>query len=121
MMRRPPRSTRTDTLFPYTTLFRSYYGAADPERRGQGIGRAVMAEAEAWLKHRGVPKGELLIRRSNEGVRGFYESIGWAEEPVVVHAKRFDDAPAIGLATVETTVTSLEMLERPTQIGRAHV
>src|SRR3546814_9717042 len=24
MMRRPPRSTRTDTLFPYTTLFRSW-------------------------------------------------------------------------------------------------
>src|SRR3546814_16893087 len=26
MIRRPPRSTRTDTLFPYTTLFRSLYG-----------------------------------------------------------------------------------------------
>src|SRR3546814_5716322 len=26
MSRRPPRSTRTDTLFPYTTLFRSSYG-----------------------------------------------------------------------------------------------
>src|SRR3546814_1096454 len=26
MIRRPPRSTRTDTLFPYTTLFRSFYG-----------------------------------------------------------------------------------------------
>src|SRR3546814_8037239 len=26
MMRRPPRSTRTDTLFPYTTLFRSFAG-----------------------------------------------------------------------------------------------
>src|SRR3546814_6194399 len=25
MIRRPPRSTRTDTLFPYTTLFRSHY------------------------------------------------------------------------------------------------
>src|SRR3546814_16265875 len=25
MIRRPPRSTRTDTLFPYTTLFRSNY------------------------------------------------------------------------------------------------
>src|SRR3546814_10818510 len=25
MIRRPPRSTRTDTLFPYTTLFRSVY------------------------------------------------------------------------------------------------
>src|SRR3546814_11443228 len=27
MIRRPPRSTRTDTLFPYTTLFRSIVGA----------------------------------------------------------------------------------------------
>src|SRR3546814_10792856 len=29
MIRRPPRSTRTDTLFPYTTLFRSEYAEAD--------------------------------------------------------------------------------------------
>src|SRR3546814_19084438 len=28
MIRRPPRSTRTDTLFPYTTLFRSMLGIA---------------------------------------------------------------------------------------------
>src|SRR3546814_685509 len=28
MIRRPPRSTRTDTLFPYTTLFRSVLDAA---------------------------------------------------------------------------------------------
>src|SRR3546814_19747256 len=28
MIRRPPRSTRTDTLFPYTTLFRSQRGLA---------------------------------------------------------------------------------------------
>src|SRR3546814_5501085 len=27
MILRPPRSTRTDTLFPYTTLFRSYYAS----------------------------------------------------------------------------------------------
>src|SRR3546814_7668214 len=36
MIRRPPRSTRTDTLFPYTTLFRSVNGAAagaDPRCR----------------------------------------------------------------------------------------
>src|SRR3546814_15513210 len=29
MIRRPPRSTRTDTLFPYTTLFRSFQFPAD--------------------------------------------------------------------------------------------
>src|SRR3546814_7103202 len=28
MIRRPPRSTRTDTLFPYTTLFRSVAGSS---------------------------------------------------------------------------------------------
>src|SRR3546814_3857189 len=31
MIRRPPRSTRTDTLFPYTTLFRSCF-ACEPRR-----------------------------------------------------------------------------------------
>src|SRR3546814_16156074 len=34
MIRRPPRSTRTDTLFPYTTLFRST--RARPSRVAQG-------------------------------------------------------------------------------------
>src|SRR3546814_7059321 len=33
MIRRPPRSTRTDTLFPYTTLFRSGRRARSPARR----------------------------------------------------------------------------------------
>src|SRR3546814_6284217 len=38
MIRRPPRSTRTDTLFPYTTLFRSALGLRRclPEDRGEG-------------------------------------------------------------------------------------
>src|SRR3546814_2036559 len=31
MIRRPPRSTRTDTLFPYTTLFRSGRGQLHPQ------------------------------------------------------------------------------------------
>src|SRR3546814_20059236 len=38
MMRRPPRSTRPDTLFPYTTLFRSLSAPRDlpqAERRGR--------------------------------------------------------------------------------------
>src|SRR3546814_8471176 len=40
MIRRPPRSTRTDTLFPYTTLFRSV-GAG--QQLGQGVGRLDVA------------------------------------------------------------------------------
>src|SRR3546814_12125498 len=45
MIRRPPRSTRTDTLFPYTTLFRS-------ETPGSGAGTAeaagVVVEDARW-------------------------------------------------------------------------
>src|SRR3546814_7421482 len=39
MIRRPPRSTRTDTLFPYTTLFRSVQPPARQfsARRGPGL------------------------------------------------------------------------------------
>src|SRR3546814_10838675 len=36
MIRRPPRSTRIDTLVPYTTLFRSLVAAADQEDRQEG-------------------------------------------------------------------------------------
>src|SRR3546814_12602417 len=48
MIRRPPRSTRTDTLFPYTTLFRSLIIQKDEERRsvyaGQNDAFAVVIE-----------------------------------------------------------------------------
>src|SRR3546814_20832976 len=37
MIRRPPRSTRTDTLFPYTTLFRSYQVAVFTPEQGMSL------------------------------------------------------------------------------------
>src|SRR3546814_16431814 len=57
MIRRPPRSTRTDTLFPYTTLFRSYRagcfdGAPDAARRAQEdtmIRRLISLLFLAWV------------------------------------------------------------------------
>src|SRR3546814_4595375 len=42
MLRRPPRSTRTDTLFPYTTLFRSAGGYVSAAHRAR---RAVVRQA----------------------------------------------------------------------------
>src|SRR3546814_16483661 len=56
MRRRPPRSTRTDTLFPYTTLFRAPFfreawrsciasaGPAGMAQRGQGDTRRARSE-----------------------------------------------------------------------------
>src|SRR3546814_3991150 len=50
MIRRPPRSTRTDTLFPYTTLFRSRDHHAQGQKFGPGWdlkrGRGGIREVE---------------------------------------------------------------------------
>src|SRR3546814_3467794 len=57
MIRRPPRSTRTDTLFPYTTLFRS-------DRRNCRRGRGQEGHPDtffAWQRWRDQPR--LLCRR----------------------------------------------------------
>src|SRR3546814_6335487 len=45
MIRRPPRSTRTDTLFPYTTLFRSYYCTGGYPYLSQKLARAIARES----------------------------------------------------------------------------
>src|SRR3546814_11283409 len=53
MIRRPPRSTRTDTLFPYTTLFRSWTSCCRRRRGGRcgADGRMeARLKAEFWVK-----------------------------------------------------------------------
>src|SRR3546814_15538984 len=51
MIRRPPRSTRTDTLFPYTTLFRSYLFATDGDARVDPMyARNMAAAREAGVR-----------------------------------------------------------------------
>src|SRR3546814_6814962 len=47
MIRRPPRSTRTDTLFPYTTLFRSRLFASD---RLEDILAALEDDGSEWAE-----------------------------------------------------------------------
>src|SRR3546814_4614317 len=67
MIRRPPRSTRTDTLFPYTTLFRShgmqipFKGCfpADRFRLGVGHDRPVIAPMGYVHKPACVAKAEM--------------------------------------------------------------
>src|SRR3546814_1015659 len=55
MIRRPPRSTRTDTLFPYTTLFRSrcgthaYRAASPPARLARYVRSAIAARFRRLL------------------------------------------------------------------------
>src|SRR3546814_4268593 len=54
MIRRPPRSTRTDTLFPYTTLFRSL-GQGDERRPVRsGVTRRTTGTLGAAAHRRGI-------------------------------------------------------------------
>src|SRR3546814_3371962 len=52
MIRRPPRSTLTDTLLPYTTLFRSQYDRPAVQRPDQGA--AVVAPGRRLRRRRGA-------------------------------------------------------------------
>src|SRR3546814_15267609 len=66
MIRRPPRSTRTDTLFPYTTLFRSMQPSLAPLFEFEmldGIGDIDLRPVDSRLAQRSV---EDLTCRTNE-------------------------------------------------------
>ncbi len=66
-----------------------YYLATAPDRRGQGIGRTLMSAAEDWLKTRGSPKIQLMVRGDNAVARGFYTALGYELQDVVTLGKRF--------------------------------
>src|SRR3546814_2746626 len=65
MIRRPPRATRTDTLFPYTTLFRSSH--IDRPRRSLGLRAKSLMPLATWMTARwSVDGGPIRAARSEE-------------------------------------------------------
>src|SRR3546814_3833819 len=67
MMRRPPISTRTDTLFPYTTLFRSPFGpdmAGAAQHVGDRRGGNAGARGDAPDGRPGLPSLARLLQHS---------------------------------------------------------
>src|SRR3546814_15184356 len=62
MIRRPPRSTRTDTLFPYTTLFRS----GDPDSYRLCIAQQMIPALLAGWHGLGPETKGAIIQRSEE-------------------------------------------------------
>src|SRR3546814_11901503 len=98
MIRRPPRSTRTDTLFPYTTLFRSSRSAAgksgtpDQVRGDEGLGEPGKEALDRggrrlWvLDHRDVADmvEDLRLRARDSG----FEDGEAADRKSVVEGKR---------------------------------
>src|SRR3546814_16169480 len=67
MRRRPPRSTRTDTLFPYTTLFRSLAGAAVLALNLSGCGETRSVE---YFKAHPEEAREIKMRCAANGMAG---------------------------------------------------
>src|SRR3546814_13615383 len=67
MILRPPRSTRTDTLFPYTTLFRSIL--------------TVYSQLNGAIHNRSARQLEGLARRAGRSGREVFGSFGLAQAP----------------------------------------
>src|SRR3546814_13576343 len=103
MIRRPPRSTRTDTLFPYTTLFRSRVGRnrlrfrrsqklADPKHHVPRVVPALSDPPQAQLF------GEVGGRLSGE------RRVGWAETLALLAVAGGDSQqPASGVPLLNET------------------
>ncbi|MDR6907665.1 ribosomal protein S18 acetylase RimI-like enzyme [Agromyces sp. 3263] len=70
------------------------YLAVDASRRGEGLGAAIMAEAERLLIALGCPKLNLQVRSTNQGVIDWYRSLGYEPDHAVSLGKRLiADAP----------------------------
>jgi ribosomal protein S18 acetylase RimI-like enzyme len=58
-----------------------YYVSVAPSERRKGLGRALVAAAEEWLRQRGVPKAHLMVRETNQAIAAFYQHLGYDPMP----------------------------------------
>src|SRR3546814_17258479 len=128
MIRRPPRSTRTDTFFPYTTLFRSDHRhylqrrPAEPEPGGglrqrlpvaPGLGQDPDARADQ-LPQRGEFGGREPVRRMVRPRRQPYARAvtGARRRPLVREVPGRGQLPAAGLFPQDATEQRLKAAEK---------
>jgi ribosomal protein S18 acetylase RimI-like enzyme len=67
-----------------------YYVSVAPSEQGRGHGRAMVAAAETWLLDRGIWKANLLVRKENTAVLGFYDGLGYRPGATVQIEKWLD-------------------------------
>ena len=65
-----------------------YYLAVDPDCRGNGFARQMVARVEQILRTLGCRKINLQVRSSNQSVLSFYEHMGFSVDDVVSLGKR---------------------------------
>src|SRR3546814_18910711 len=107
MIRRPPRSTRTDTLFPYTTLFRSWPAFALVVRPGRqrlahrrGVERVGIEEREPIS---GVQQRVAVGERLHFAIGVIAADFGAGEKGVIAIEQRAqppENAGGVGLRRV---------------------
>src|SRR3546814_6298655 len=103
MIRRPPRSTRTDTLFPYTTLFRSPRGGG-----GSGCDQVAADLYGAWAMN--------IMGSMNPAWRPYVAAAAIAVAGV---AGGFGLSQWIGRGAGKSAPSGAEACKQ--EIGRAHV
>lgn len=67
-----------------------YYLAVAPAEQGRGLGRRLVGACEQWVRDRGVPKLQLMVRADNAHAVAFYERLGYADAGVTVLGRRLD-------------------------------
>src|SRR3546814_1431853 len=123
MIRRPPRSTRTDTLFPYTTLFRSTARRCSILReRASGRRKAVAGKDRAALlrNEEGAERSRFGMARRDEQrdrvtdrrMAGRGKDTDDAHPPRGAGVGRIDDAERRGPARSEEHTSELQSLMR---------
>ncbi len=65
-----------------------YYLGVAPQFQGKGVAQRLVEHGEKHLTKIGCPKINLMVRRTNTPVIGFYEKVGYRDDPVVVLSKR---------------------------------
>src|SRR3546814_3529189 len=123
MIRRPPRSTRTDTLFPYPTLFRSTYRRLGGDQRRQRTGRFLANVMRPVLA---IDEDRLVfLRRTDEADLECRRKAGQGLTVMQVDIATMtgEREAAIQRAAVEPMKAEPSRQPAPhqTQIGNAHV
>src|SRR3546814_4058777 len=107
MIRRPPRSTRTDTLFPYTTLFRSPEETTDGTAAAGAQSRGALSYARR--RRRGPEERQLRDRQGRDGGSGRRERLRQVGHRPLGHATA---ALPAGAARSEEHTSELQSLMR---------
>src|SRR3546814_5441551 len=115
MIRRPPRSTRTDTLFPYTTLFRSHLALQQAVAADRADADADRDDGAEQRHHRLIAAQHVL------GIGRDEQDDGGAEQPEPRAAAKREDTVAARRALHETGagLTDEVPVDLQTRCGRS--